>query len=110
MIVDREQPALARRTGRTHPPAGGRVQLKLYIAGTSEKSAAAVRNIRAACEHGSLGHFQLTVIDLRKFPQLARRLQIVALPMLVRSLPRPVCQTIGDCSDTDRLLARLNRQ
>ena len=54
------------------------------------------------------GKYQLEVIDLLKRPQLARDDQILAVPTLVRRLPPPVRNIIGDLSDTARVLVGLD--
>jgi len=56
------------------------------------------------------GRYQIEVIDLLENPQMARGNQIVALPTLVRELPQPVRQIIGDLSNTDRVLVGLALQ
>jgi len=48
------------------------------------------------------------VIDLMETPQLARDDQILAIPTLVRKLPAPVRQIIGDLSNTKRVLVGLD--
>jgi circadian clock protein KaiB len=47
------------------------------------------------------------VIDLLENPRLAKGEQIVAIPTLVRKLPPPVKQIIGDLTDTERVLVGL---
>ena len=54
------------------------------------------------------GRYQIEVIDLRANPQLARGDQIVAIPTLVRRLPRPIRTIIGDLSNSARLLVGLD--
>ena len=83
-------------------------ELRLYLAGSTPKSLAAVSNLRAICEEYLAGRFTVTVIDLIKNPQLARADQILALPTLVRGLPEPVRKIVGDLSNTDRVLVGLD--
>jgi circadian clock protein KaiB len=82
--------------------------LRLYVAGHSARSAAALRNLEAICERHLAGRYRLEVIDLMKQPQLARGDQIVALPTLVRRLPPPMKKIIGDLSSEDRVLVGLD--
>jgi circadian clock protein KaiB len=44
------------------------------------------------------------VIDLVKSPQLAAGDQILALPTLVRKIPKPMKKIIGDLSNEERTL------
>jgi circadian clock protein KaiB len=82
--------------------------LRLYVAGQSARSTAALRNLEAICEEHLAGRYRIEVIDLLKQPQLARGDQIVAVPTLVRHLPPPMKKIIGDLSSADRVLVGLD--
>jgi len=82
--------------------------LRLYVAGESPRSAAALRNLEGLCERHLAGRYTIEVIDLVKQPRLARGDQIVALPTLVRRLPPPVKKIIGDLSDEESVLVGLD--
>ena len=84
--------------------------LKLYIAGQTPRSLAALANLRKLCEENLSGRFELEVIDLILQPKRARTDQILAIPTLVRSLPNSMARIIGDLSDTDQVLLGLNLQ
>lgn len=84
------------------------VELRLYIAGQTPKSLAAVSNLKRICDAHLSGRHRITIIDLAKTPHLAERDGILAIPTLVRDLPKPVRKIIGDLSDTDRVLAGLD--
>jgi circadian clock protein KaiB len=83
-------------------------QLRLYIAGQSPRSLAALRNLRNLCEAHLPGRYKIEVIDLVKHPRLAKDHQIIAIPTLVRQLPDPVRKIVGDLSDTERALVGLD--
>lgn len=61
----------------------GKWQLRLYVAGKSPRSLAAMRNL------------------------LAKEHQIVAIPTLIRNLPEPLRKIVGDLSNTERALVGL---
>ena len=82
-------------------------ELRLYIAGETERSKAALTNLQAICDEHLPGRYQVEVVDLLKDPQLAKGDQIVALPTLVRKLPNPMRKIIGDLSNTERTLVGL---
>ena len=82
-------------------------ELRLYTAGQTPKSLAAIRNLKKVCEEHLAGRYEIEVIDLLKNPRLAKDDQIVAIPTLVRKLPDPVRKIIGDLSDTERALVAL---
>lgn len=86
---------------------GGRIELRLYVAGQTPKSVRAIDNLRQMCESHLEGRYSIEVIDLLERPNLARRDEIIAVPTLVRRLPPPVRKIIGDLSDTERVLVGL---
>ena len=82
--------------------------LRLYVAGQTPKSIRAFANLKLLCEDHLKGRYQIEVIDLRENRQLARDDQIVAIPTLVRRLPRPLRIILGDLSNSVRLLVGLD--
>jgi circadian clock protein KaiB len=82
--------------------------LRLYVAGQSPKSVRAFTNLKKICEQHMDGRYRIQVIDLLKNPQLAAGDQILAVPTLVRTLPVPIKQIIGDLSNEDRTLVGLD--
>ena len=83
-------------------------QLRLYVMDTTSKSVTAFANLKKFCETHLKGRYRITVIDLLKRPQLARGDQILAIPTVVRKLPKPVRTIIGNLSDTERVLVGLD--
>jgi len=83
-------------------------ELRLYVAGSTPNSLAAISNLKRICEEHIAGRYVVTVIDLIKDPRLARGDQILAVPTLVRRLPEPMRKIIGDLSDTGRVLVGLD--
>ena len=82
-------------------------ELRLYTAGQTPKSLAAIKNLRKVCEEHLAGRYEIEIVDLLKNPRLAKDHQIVAIPTLVRKLPVPIRKIIGDLSDTERALVGL---
>ncbi len=82
--------------------------LRLYVAGQTPKSLAAMANLRRICNEHLEGRCTIEVIDLTVTPQLAAGDQIVALPTLVRRLPPPLKRIIGNLADTERVLVGLD--
>ena len=83
-------------------------ELRLYIAGQTPNSIAAIANLKKICEDQLKGKYRIEVIDLLKNPQLAKGDQIVAIPTLVRRLPPPVKKIVGNLSKTERTLVGLD--
>jgi circadian clock protein KaiB len=82
--------------------------LRLYVAGQTPKSMAAMTNLKKICEAHLPGRYTITVIDLMKDPALAQRDQIVAIPTLIRHLPEPLKRIIGDLSNVEKVLVGLD--
>jgi circadian clock protein KaiB len=83
-------------------------QLKLYVAGQSARSIAALANLKRICEVYLDGRYAIEVIDLLEHPHLAKADNVIALPTLVRELPSPIRKIIGDLSNADRVLVGLD--
>jgi circadian clock protein KaiB len=81
--------------------------LKLYIAGATRHSLAAVTNITKICETYLSDNYELEVIDIYQQPELAQSEQIVAAPTLIRYSPEPTRRLIGDLSDITRVMMAL---
>ncbi len=95
--------------GRKSDPADPeRWELRLYVAGQTDKSIRAVNNLNRICKQHLADRYSIEVIDLLERPQLAADEQIVALPTLVRRLPEPMKKILGDLSDHERVLVGLD--
>jgi circadian clock protein KaiB len=88
----------------------GRYLLKLYVTGSTSRSARAIANLKKICEEHLKGHYELEVIDIYQQPTLAQGDQIIAAPTLVKKLPLPLQRFIGDLSDTEKVLLGLDIQ
>jgi len=82
-------------------------KLALYVANWRPKSHAALTNLKRICYEHLEGRCQIAVIDLEKSPGLAKKMEIIAIPTLVRRFPLPMRRVIGDLSNTERVLERL---
>jgi circadian clock protein KaiB len=82
-------------------------ELRLYVTGRSPKCLRAVENLRRGCEQHLTGKYNIEVVDLLENPRRAAEDQILAVPTLVRRLPKPIRKVVGDLSDIDRLLVGL---
>jgi circadian clock protein KaiB len=95
-----------RSVGRSKPE----WQLRLYVAGTTARSSAALENLRKLCETHLTGRYSIEIVDLLVNPQLAAGDQIFAVPTLVRKFPEPIRKIIGDLSNEERVLVGLDVQ
>ena len=94
-----------RKPAPNHDPV---LLLRLYVAGQTPKSLAALSNLKKICAEHLDGTYQLEVVDLVKNPQLAQGDQILAIPTLVRNLPVPIRKIIGDLSNVERVVVGLD--
>jgi circadian clock protein KaiB len=83
-------------------------ELRLYVAGKTAKSVAALSNLKRYCEEHLKGQYKIEVIDLLVHPQFAEGDQIFAIPTLVRKVPEPIRKIIGDLSNEEKVLVGLN--
>ena len=97
-----------RRASASHRRPAKLWQLRLYVTGQTPKSLTAFSNLKKICERHLKGRYRITVIDLVKQPQLAKGDQILAIPTVVRKLPKPVRTILGNLSDTERVLVGLD--
>ena len=85
-------------------------RLRLYIAGQTPNSIAAIANLEKICEDKLRGKYRIEVVDLLEKPQLAKGDQIIAIPTLVRKLPPPVKKIIGNLSKSESVFVGLDLQ
>jgi circadian clock protein KaiB len=83
-------------------------QLTLYIAGNTAKSIAAIDNLKRYCKEHLDSRYKVEIIDLHKNPAFAERDQILAIPTLVRKMPKPIRKIIGDLSNVEKVLVALD--
>jgi circadian clock protein KaiB len=95
-----EQPA-----SRSRP---AKYVLRLYVSGSTLKSALAVENIKRICEQHLKNRYDLKVIDIYQQPNLAREEQIVAVPTLIKRFPLPLRRLVGDMSNLKKVLFGLD--
>jgi circadian clock protein KaiB len=98
----------ARRRRPAKGTGGDFWRLRLYIAGQTPNSIAAIDNLKTICEDKLRGKYRIEVVDLLKKPQLAKGDQIIAIPTLVRRLPPPVKKIIGNLSKTESVIVGLD--
>lgn len=83
-------------------------ELRLYVAGKTPRSMAALANLKKYCETHLDGQYSIEVVDLLVHPQLAEGDQILAIPTLVKRVPEPIRKIIGDLSNEEKVLVGLD--
>ena len=107
MSIDKPVDGVA---GPVSSPQGACYVLRLYVTGKTPNSLRAIANLKELCDNYLPGRYDLQVIDIYQQPTLAEEDQIVATPTLVKELPPPLRKLIGDLSDRERVLVRLDLQ
>jgi circadian clock protein KaiB len=82
--------------------------LRLYVAGMTAKSSAAIENITRICEENLKDRYDLQIIDIYQHPKLAKNEQIIAAPTLIKKLPKPLRRFIGNIDLKEKILVGLD--
>ena len=98
----------ARKAALAVEPNAAHYRLRLFVTGTTPRSARAIQNLRTICEENLQGRYDLDVVDIYQHPEHVKAEQIVVTPTLVKQFPLPVRKLIGDLSDRERVLAALD--
>jgi circadian clock protein KaiB len=97
-------------TNGAAPPAASAEEtweLRLYVIGHSPTCVRALANLERTCAHWLPARYHIEIIDLVENPHLAAQDQILAVPTLVKVHPPPIRKMVGDLSDTECLLFRI---
>ena len=99
---------IPRRLEGPWPATAEQYVLRLYVAGMTPRSTRAIANIKQICEEHLQGRYELEVIDIYQQPGPGQGEQIIAAPTLIKKLPLPLRQFIGDMSQTEKILLGLD--
>ncbi len=87
-------------------PTNAMLRLKLYVAGDSPNSVAAVKNLRDVLA-GNAPTADLEIIDVLADPKRGLADGVLVTPMLIKVDPAPVRRIVGNLSNRDALLTAL---
>jgi circadian clock protein KaiB len=85
-----------------------RYLFRLFVSGSSSRSATAIANVRRICDQYLPERYELEVIDVYQQPSMTKTAQVVAVPTLIKELPFPPQRFVGDMSNTERIVVGLN--
>jgi circadian clock protein KaiB len=83
---------------------------KLYITGASPNSSRAITNLKKIFDTMLVKNYEMEVIDVYQHPVLAKKENIIALPLLIKKSPLPERRLIGDMSDTQKLVSLIGME
>ena len=81
---------------------------RLYITGASPNSSRAVANLKNFFDKYLKSRYELQIIDVYQQPHVAKTVDIIALPLLIRKFPLPERRLIGDMSNIEKMLLSLS--
>ena len=93
--------------GEESSKGGPEYVLRLFVTGASANSIRAISNLKQICEAHIAGNYSLEIIDVYQEKEIAETEQIIALPLLIKTLPLPERRLIGDMSEEDKVLRGL---
>jgi circadian clock protein KaiB len=100
-------PTTKKRVKKVKPKKENKFILRLYVVGNTPNCLSALNNLKKICEKYNPKQYSIEVIDLLHFPQLAKEDQILAIPTLIRKLPKPLRKAIGDLSNAKEVIVAL---
>ena len=92
---------------RERAPTPQRLNMLLFVSGTSPASARAERRLREICDRHWPSGYDLRIVDIYQEPALVVSRGVLAVPTLIKEQPLPVRVLIGDFTDEPRVLAAL---
>lgn len=95
------------QTKQTRSGGAARLSLRLYVAGHSPNSVAAMDNLRTLCAAQDAHPPTFEIVDVLSEPERALQDGIMVTPMLVRLSPEPMVQILGALSDLGRVRSAL---
>jgi circadian clock protein KaiB len=76
-----------------------RYVLRLYVADSTPRALAAIRNVKRICEERLRDRYELEVVDIYENPAAMTEDVVLATPTLIRRLPTPLRTVIDDLSE-----------
>ncbi len=82
--------------------------LRLYIAGNSFRSQAAIENVKKICDEYLKDRCELDIVDIYQDRTTVPEDLVIAAPTLIRRLPLPLRRVIGDMTQKEKVLVGLD--
>ena len=105
MTTARRGSSAASRERTPRPKA--KLALRLYVAGSSPNSRAALANLNSLGRAALAGRYELEVIDVLRHPERALSDAVLVTPMLEKRSPGPSCRIFGNLDDAALVLRSL---
>lgn len=83
--------------------------LYLYVLDGSPQSKRAIKNLKELSDNSQFKEkYEFKIIDISFNPELAEKEKILATPVLIKNLPKPMRRIIGDLSDKKKVFVTLD--
>jgi len=92
--------------GKTEP--AEEWKLRLFVTDWTPRCVVAYRNLKQICHDHIENKCDIEVVDVLEHPDLARQEQIVAIPTLFKTWPKPERVLVGDFSKVADVLRALD--
>jgi circadian clock protein KaiB len=99
-------PHASESTSGTEPSDDG-VLLRLFIAGSSQRSLRAIDAVEGMCKAFLKNSVRIEIVDVLKYPDAAETEKILATPTLIRQFPGPPRRLVGDLGQPTRVIELL---
>ena len=83
---------------------GAKFQFRIYVAGDGPNSTMAIANLKALCREHLADCHEIEIVDLRQEPERALKDRVIMTPLVLKLLPKPARQLIGNLSDGEMVL------
>ncbi len=85
-----------------------KIELKLYITGKTPRSIKAAMGFKGLFKDKFKDKATLEIIDVLERPDLALEEKIMLTPTLIKKFPAPTVRIIGDLSNKEQVLLKLD--
>ncbi len=92
---------------KPRPPHSKKLLLRLYVAGGSPNSLAAIANLKALEARSPTVTFELQIVDILQDPSRALSDAVLMTPTLLKLSPAPTCRILGNLRDLGLVLRSL---
>ena len=82
-------------------------KMRLFVTDWTPRCVVAYKNLNRICVEHLKDKCTIEVVDLLEHHEVARQEQIVAVPTLMKTSPKPEKVMVGDFSDENRVLKAL---
>jgi circadian clock protein KaiB len=83
------------------------LSLRLFVAGDSPDSSAAIANLKGLFPNGASSQAEVEIVDVQREPARGAREGVLVTPTLLKLSPAPTCRILGNLKNRDALLRLL---